>query len=164
VETVEALANALLAYKGTVLFTSHDRHFMSRVATSIIEVRDERVRNYMGDYDAYVYSITKEIEAGERQRTAGAKGNKGNKGKKSKPSGKQPSEKKVDSAKDHKKRQKQLKALERKIAKLDEEKKLLNEQLLNTTDPQEAMELHNKVTEVATELDAAEEQWLELSQ
>src|SRR5271167_230099 len=50
VETVESLAEALLDYKGTVIFTSHDRHFMKRVATSIVEVRDGRVVNYHGDY------------------------------------------------------------------------------------------------------------------
>ena len=38
VETVEALAESLLAYQGTVIFTSHDRHFMNRVATTVIEV------------------------------------------------------------------------------------------------------------------------------
>jgi ATP-binding cassette subfamily F protein 3 len=160
VETVEALANALLDYKGTVLFTSHDRHFMSRIATNIIEVRDGCARNYMGDYEAYLYSINKEIDAGERQLANKAKG------KKSSPGGKKPktAAKAIDPAKDHKKRQKQLKALERKIAKLDDEKKSLNEQLLTETDPNKALELHNKVTEIAVELEAAEEQWLELSQ
>ncbi len=39
VETVESLAEAMLAYKGTVLFTSHDRTFLKRIATSIVEVR-----------------------------------------------------------------------------------------------------------------------------
>ena len=57
----------LLAFKGTVIFTSHDRHFMKRVATHIIEVRDGRVVNYHGDYDAYLYSVNKEIEEGERE-------------------------------------------------------------------------------------------------
>jgi ATP-binding cassette subfamily F protein 3 len=42
VETVEALAQALCDYKGTVIFTSHDRHFMQRVATAVVEVRDGR--------------------------------------------------------------------------------------------------------------------------
>jgi ATP-binding cassette subfamily F protein 3 len=37
VETVEALADALIDYKGTVVFTSHDRHFLKRVATSETE-------------------------------------------------------------------------------------------------------------------------------
>ena len=67
VDTVEALAEALVSYKGTLIFTSHDRHFMKRVATCIIEVRDGHVTNYRGDYDAYVYSVNKEIEDGERE-------------------------------------------------------------------------------------------------
>ena len=43
VDTVEALAEALLEYEGTVIFTSHDRHFTKKVATCIVEVRDGRV-------------------------------------------------------------------------------------------------------------------------
>ena len=68
VETVEALAEALQIYKGTVIFTSHDRHFMRRVATNVVEVRDGSVRNYFGDYDSYLQSIEKEIDEGERER------------------------------------------------------------------------------------------------
>ena len=67
VDTVEALAEALLDYQGTVIFTSHDRHFMKRVATCIVEVRDGRVTNYRGQYDAYLYKVNKEIEDGERE-------------------------------------------------------------------------------------------------
>ena len=68
VDTVESLAEALLGYKGTVIFTSHDRHFMKRVATSIVEVRDGRVVNYRGNYDAYLYAVNKEIDDEERER------------------------------------------------------------------------------------------------
>ena len=67
VDTVEALAEALLEYEGTVIFTSHDRHFTKRVATCIVEVRDGRVTHYSGQYDAYLYKVNKEIEAGERE-------------------------------------------------------------------------------------------------
>ena len=52
VDTVEALAEALLEYKGTVIFTSHDRHFTKKVATCIVEVRDGRVTNFNGRYEA----------------------------------------------------------------------------------------------------------------
>ena len=67
VDTVEALAEALVEYKGTVIFTSHDRHFLKRVASCIIEVRDGHVTNYNGQYDAYLYSVNKEIDEGERE-------------------------------------------------------------------------------------------------
>jgi len=61
VDTIESLAEALLEYEGTVIFTSHDRHFTSRVATCIVEVRDGRVVNYSGKYEDYVYKVNKEI-------------------------------------------------------------------------------------------------------
>ena len=54
-----------------MIFTSHDRHFTKRVATCIVEVRDGRVTNYSGQYDAYLYKVNKEIEAGERELAAG---------------------------------------------------------------------------------------------
>lgn len=67
VDTVESLADALTNYEGTVIFTSHDRHFTKTVASSIIEVRDSRVTIYSGQYDNYLYKVNKEIEAGERE-------------------------------------------------------------------------------------------------
>src|SRR5437016_10389157 len=67
VETVESLADALLEYGGTVIFTSHDRHFTKRVANCIVEVRDGRVTNYSGQYEAYLDKVNQEIEAGERE-------------------------------------------------------------------------------------------------
>ena len=67
VDTVDALAEALLEYEGTVIFTSHDRHFTKRVATSIVEVREGRVTSYGGQYEAYVYKVNQEVEAGERE-------------------------------------------------------------------------------------------------
>src|SRR5438552_5739902 len=67
VNTVDALAEALLEYTGTVVFTSHDRHFTKRVATCIVEVRDGRVTHYGGQYEAHGYKVNQEIEAGERE-------------------------------------------------------------------------------------------------
>ena len=83
VETIDALTEALDAYEGTVIFTSHDRHFLSKVATSIIEVRDGTARAYDGDYEAYLYYVNKEIDDGERERDA-------KRGKSSVPSGPMP--------------------------------------------------------------------------
>ena len=71
VETVDALAESLLEYRGSVIFTSHDRYFTKRVASCIVEVRDGRVTSYSGQYDASVYKVNQEIEAGERRTSPG---------------------------------------------------------------------------------------------
>jgi ATP-binding cassette subfamily F protein 3 len=155
VETVEALAEALLAFEGTVIFTSHDRHFMKRIATNIIEVRDGSVKNYMGDYDAYLYYINREIEEGEREI---------GKGKPSAPPAVKFSKgEKVVSQDEQRAQRKKVKAIERKIAKLDEQKKDLQSQMLNVTDPNEAMKLHEEIEALTGQLNAAEEEWLELN-
>lgn len=156
VETVEALASALEKYEGTVIFTSHDRHFMKRIATSVVEVRDGTVKNYIGDYDAYVYSINKEIEEGERETAR-------NKAASSPPAGKLPA-KKVMTQNEQREQKKRLKAIERKIAKLDDERKSLNEEMLTETDPAAAVKLHEQIESIAAELTQAEEEWLELSE
>ncbi len=156
VETVESLAEALLIYKGTVLFTSHDRHFVRRVATNIIEVRDGRVRNYSGDYDAYLYYVNREIEEGERERASGKKMS-------TPPAAKIAKAEKVAAGKDQHQMRKQLRNLEKSIAKLDEQKKELTAQM-NTSDAKKAMELHNQLKSVTAELEETEARWCELQE
>jgi len=156
VETVEALAEALLKYKGTVIFTSHDRHFMKRIATNIVEVRDGSVKNYMGDYEAYLYYINKEISEGERE-------TQNTKSASAPPDAKFKQGEKVLTQNEQREQRKKIKAIERKIARLDEEKKKLNEQMLQTTDASEAMKLHQEIETIAAQLNKAEEDWLELN-
>lgn len=156
VDTIEALAEALLAYKGTVIFTSHDRHFMKRVATCIVEVRDGHVINYRGDYESYLYYVNKEIEDGERELTKGMS--------KAPPAVKQASAKPAAPRRNEKDIRKEMKALERNIAALDDQKKQTNAKLMQSTDPAEALTLHNEVSAVTTQLEEAENRWLELQQ
>ena len=53
-EGVEALADALIAFEGTVIVVSHDRHFVSRVATHILELTPAGARDYAGPYQEYL--------------------------------------------------------------------------------------------------------------
>jgi ATPase subunit of ABC transporter with duplicated ATPase domains len=54
IEAIEALVEALKSYVGTVLFVSHDRWFVSELATRIIELRPEGPRDFAGSYAEYV--------------------------------------------------------------------------------------------------------------
>ena len=49
----EILEDALKSYTGTIFFVSHDRYFINRAATRIIELRDKVLTNYQGDYRYY---------------------------------------------------------------------------------------------------------------
>jgi ATP-binding cassette, subfamily F, member 3 len=155
VESVEALAEALISYSGTVIFTSHDRHFMHRVATHVVEVRGGRVSSYLGGFDEYVYRTQIEIDSGLRAPHGTATS---------------PNAATVAPASERKPRgrsdrdsQKKLKAVERKIARLDDEKKAANEKLLRVTSTAEAQQLQSEIARLTSELATLEEEWLQLS-
>ena len=156
VDTVDALAEALLEYQGTVIFTSHDRHFTKRVATCIVEVRDSRVTSYSGQYDAYVYKVNQEIEAGERElATTRAK----------LPSAvTKPAKAAPRPQRDERKVRKEIKTVEQTIAQLDEQKRALYAQLQQSTDAVEALRLHNEVEALTAQLAEAEERWCRLQE
>lgn len=54
IQSREILEDALCSYTGTVLYVSHDRYFINRTATRILELRDGRLTGYLGNYDYYL--------------------------------------------------------------------------------------------------------------
>lgn len=54
IDSKEVLENALIDFNGTLLFVSHDRYFINRIATTIIELSEEGSTLYLGDYDYYL--------------------------------------------------------------------------------------------------------------
>lgn len=157
VDTVEALAEALEEYQGTVIFTSHDRHFTKRVATAIVEVRDSRVTHYGGQYQAYLDKVNKEIEAGERELASARTKLPAAVAKPARVAQRVPQ-------KNEKELRKEIKTLERSISQLDEQKRVLNAQLLQSTDASEALRLHNELAALADPLAEAEERWCQLQE
>ena len=67
-ESIESLNLALEHYPGTLIFVSHDRQFVSSLATRIIELRADGVVEYGGDYEHYLNS--QGIEGAELLETA----------------------------------------------------------------------------------------------
>ena len=150
VETVESLAEALSAYRGTVILTSHDRHFVSRVADSVIEVKDGTAKLYPANYEAYLHRMQVECDAVSETEAR-----------------REPNPKK-DARKEKRNRgrsvRKELSALERKINQLDTQKKVVQQRLLETRDPMIAEKAHAEFTEIEAEISELESQWLELEQ
>jgi len=53
-EAIEALNQALKEFDGTLIFVSHDREFVSSLATRVIEIKERQVIDFQGTYDEYL--------------------------------------------------------------------------------------------------------------
>jgi energy-coupling factor transporter ATP-binding protein EcfA2 len=56
-ESIEALVNGLLNYEGTLILVSHDRWFVGQLATRVVEVSKNGIRDYRGTYEEYVHAL-----------------------------------------------------------------------------------------------------------
>ena len=63
-ESIEALNLALVHYEGTLIFVSHDREFVSSLATQIIEIENQSLTSFSGTYDEYLASRKEWTDAG----------------------------------------------------------------------------------------------------
>ena len=154
VDTVDALVDALSEYQGTVIFTSHDRHFTRRVASCVVEVRDGRVTTYSGKYEAYLQRVNDEVDAGERET-----------GRTKLPAEVlKPSKAHHRPRRDDKAVRKELKSVEKTIAALDGQRRELNAKLLDCSNAAEALRLHTEAAALTAQLAPAEERWCELQE
>jgi ATP-binding cassette subfamily F protein 3 len=133
---------------------------MQRVATAVIEVANGRVASYPGSFEDYVYRVHKELESGLRAEhatyNAGASKKTGVDGAVHAPV-------KKLSGREERELEKRVRALERKIAKLDDEKKDLNGKLMEVTDGAESKRIRERLSALAEEVAGLEHEWLESS-
>lgn len=62
----EALEDALLDYRGTIFFISHDRYFLRKLATRIVELENKKLTNFLGGYDYYRAHRRLDVKEGVR--------------------------------------------------------------------------------------------------
>lgn len=159
----EVLENALSSYTGTVLYVSHDRYFINKTATRILELNQTHLDEYKGNYDYY---LQKKEEATQRAASAAATTSTA---RKIEPE----SEVKLD-WKQQKEEQARLrkqanaiKKIEEKIAKLEEASAELDDEIAlpeNASNSGKLMELTNKKAQIDEELMELYDQWEELSE
>ncbi len=63
----EALEDALVRYRGTLFFISHDRYFLRKLATRVVELGDKKLTNYLGGYDYYRAHRRLDVKEGDRK-------------------------------------------------------------------------------------------------
>ncbi|MBD8070698.1 ABC-F family ATP-binding cassette domain-containing protein [Bacillus sp. PS06] len=159
-DSKEVLENALIDYPGTILFVSHDRYFINRLATKVFELSKEGLKEYLGDYDYYV---EKKLEMEELKRLAETEMASRQKAGQSLDKSSYAHDK--EAKKLERQRKRRIEEIELEISSI-EEKLEENEQLL--CDP-DIYQDHQKVQEINTEnqnyssrLEALMEEWEQL--
>ncbi|WP_261444602.1 ATP-binding cassette domain-containing protein [Streptococcus mitis] len=156
IDSKEVLENALIDFDGTLLFVSHDRYFINRVATHVLELSEKGSTLYLGDYDYYVE------KKAEVEMTQAEEDSTHNQVKESSPVNDYQAQK--ESQKEVRKLMRQIESLEAEIEELESQSQAISEQMLETNDADELMELQAELDKISHRQEEAMLEWEELSE
>ena len=156
IDSKEVLENALIDFDGTLLFVSHDRYFINRVATHVLELSENGSTLYLGDYDYYVE------KKAEVEMTQAEEASTSNQAKESSPVNDYQAQK--ESQKEVRKLMRQIENLEAEIEELESQSQVISEQMLETNDAGELMELQAELDKISHRQEEAMLEWEELSE
>ena len=157
IDSKEVLENALIDFDGTLLFVSHDRYFINRVATQVLELSEEGSTLYLGDYDYYLEKKAEleALAAAQAEAVPAA------------------SMEEVTSNDYHlqKQNQKELRKITRRIEQLEAEMEELDqkiqaitESMHSTNDAEDLVQLQSNLDQLTIQQEAVIEEWAELSE
>ena len=155
----EILEDALLSYTGTVLYVSHDRYFINQTATRILDLTNQAIVNYIGDYDYY---LEKKDELTEKYAPAAEVQKAESQVSENKLNWKQQKEEQAKLCK----REAELKKVEARIEELERRDKEIDETMALPevgTDVARCTELSREKATVLEELESLYEKWEELA-
>ena len=157
IDSKEVLENALIDFDGTLLFVSHDRYFINRVATQVLELSEEGSTLYLGDYDYYLEKKA-ELEALAAVQAEAVPAS---------------STEEVTSNDYHlqKQNQKELRKITRRIEQLEAEMEELDQKIQDitetmhsTNDAEDLVQLQSELDQLTIQQEAVMEEWAELSE
>ena len=156
IDSKEVLENALIDFDGTLLFVSHDRYFINRVATHVLELSENGSTLYLGDYDYYVEKKA-EVEMIQTEEASTS-----NKAKEASPVNDYQAQK--ESQKEVRKLMRQIESLEAEIEELENQSQAISEQMLEINDAEKLMELQAELDKISHRQEEAMLEWEELSE
>ena len=156
IDSKEVLENALIDFDGTLLFVSHDRYFINRVATHVLELSENGSTLYLGDYDYYVEKKA-EVEMIQTEEASTS-----NQAKEASPVNDYQAQK--ESQKETRKLMRQIENLEAEIEELESQSQTISEQMLETNDAEKLMELQAELDKISHRQEEAMLEWEELSE
>ena len=158
----EILEDAINSYSGTVLYVSHDRYFINRTASRILELTNQSVVNYIGDYDYYLEKkeeLTEKYAPTAQEATEEAKEETPSEGKLTWQQQKEEQARK-------RKQENELKKVEKRIEELETRDKEIDDTLVLPdvcTNVGRCAELSREKDKIQAELEELYEKWEELA-
>ena len=158
----EILEEALNSYTGTVLYVSHDRYFINQTATRILDLTNQSVVNYIGDYDYYLEKkeeLTEKYAPTAQEATEEAKEETPSEGKLTWQQQKEEQARK-------RKQENELKKVEKRIEELETRDKEIDDTLVLPdvcTNVGRCAELSREKDKIQAELEELYEKWEELA-
>ncbi|EEP3891656.1 ABC-F family ATP-binding cassette domain-containing protein [Listeria monocytogenes] len=165
IESKEVLEAALIDFEGTILFVSHDRYFINRIASKIVELASEKATVFLGDYDYYQEKLAEEKELARLD--AEDRRKKGEQVEATASVRKLNYQEEKEQQKLLRQRKRKLEEIEKSMEETDEKIAELELQLTNP----EVFQDHEKSLEITQELDAVKadgeklmEEWEQISE
>ncbi|SEU04858.1 ATP-binding cassette, subfamily F, member 3 [Salinibacillus kushneri] len=158
-DSKEVLESALIDFPGTILFVSHDRYFINRIATKIVEMSKEGTNLYLGDYDYYLSKKQEEKELEELNATQDNQVNP--------PEEKSQFYQTKAEKREIRKLERRVEEIENQIQTIEEtiegnEQNMVQPEFLN--DHEKLQELTNENEQLAVKLDQLLEEWTNLQE
>ena len=157
IDSKEVLENALIDFDGTLLFVSHDRYFINRVATQVLELSEEGSTLYLGDYDYYLEKKAElealaaaQAEAEHASSTEEVTGNNYHLQK--------------QNQKELRKITRRIEQLEAEMEELDQKIQAITETMHSTNDAADLVQLQSDLDQLTVQQEAVMEEWSELSE
>jgi len=177
IASIDALISALKQYDGTLLFVSHDVHFIRSLATTVLHIHSGQLTAYAGDYDYYLdktqASSAKEalVAVLENHRPAEAAPASAPEPERPKLGLKEIREQRraeadarKAAAKERRDAEAQLAAAEAEVTRFEARQRELATSLENPANPSEAFALNRELSAVAAALEAANQRWQDLAE
>ncbi|HAA8425657.1 TPA_asm: multidrug ABC transporter ATP-binding protein [Listeria monocytogenes] len=165
IESKEVLEAALIDFEDTILFVSHDRYFINRIASKIVELAPEKATVFLGDYDYYQEKLAEEKELARLD--AEDRRKKGEQVEATASVRKLNYQEEKEQQKLLRQRKRKLEEIEKSMEETDEKIAELELQLTNP----EVFQDHEKALEITQELDAVKadgeklmEEWEQISE
>lgn len=151
----EVLESALIDFPGSILFVSHDRYFINKLATHVLEMQENQATLYFGDYDYYLEKTQEEKEIMELKKAEQQEVSAVTTAKSSFTQEKQ-------LKKEQRKKERRIKEIEDSIEKIELEMEEINEKLIDPEifhNHEKALELTSSQEHLKSELDMLMEEW-----